>query len=111
MTAAVREDVWLVRTPLAMIVVEGAHTVKEAREKALVKLKLDHKPYLAREWEIQRLSTVDAELRRAIEAQMDGYRKSQPTAVTAKAAARAQKTPSQRLRPKPPKDTGQGSMF
>ena len=110
--ASVREDAWLVRAPLAMIVVDGAHTREEALSKALVKLKLEHKPYIAREWEVERLSQVDPELRRAVVHQLDGFRKSQPTAATAKRAAKAQKSPSQRLAPKPPKQVpGQGSML
>lgn len=110
--AEIREDAWLVRTPLAMIVVDGVHTVDQARTKALEQLKLGHKPYLAKDWQIERLSVVEPELRQAVVAQMDGYRPSKPTAATAKRAAKAAKSPSQRLAPKKPKQPpGQGSML
>lgn len=76
-----RHDAYLVHAGLSIILVEQANSEGDARKKALAKVGLQYKPYLARGWKIRRASEDDL---RAYAAHAEGYRPSQPTHKSAK---------------------------
>jgi hypothetical protein len=71
---------WTVIAPLNVMLVE-AGSREQAIAKALHKAKLDHKPYLARDWDAH---PTTAEERVKYASQLVAIRRSEPTARTAK---------------------------
>lgn len=81
---------WLVKAPLTIFIVE-AGSEQQARDKARVQLGFEHKPYIARDWEISVATEAD---KRTYTAFAEAHRKSEPTVKTTK---RKTKTARDRL--------------
>lgn len=81
---------WLIKAPLTIFIVE-AGSEQQARDKARTQLGFEHKPWVARDWEITVATEDDKRLYTAF---AEAHRKSEPTIKT---ATRKTKTARDRL--------------